>query len=259
MRRDYHVHAQVLQQPERFEEFVRAAEARGVSEICVTDHMPLFNIGGDRIPRGRVAEYCKTVRNLAEKYKDRLTVKTGIEIDYHESFRPQIEEALAEGDFDFILGSSHLHVVPDIFETLKTQSDYARAMLENTCAAAECGCFNAIAHIDMYRWIFKNPVRFPLADDGFREEDHAALIEKTLAAIQKNGLYLEINPHFAVAQKTLAAVYPSVGIVERALARGVGCSYGSDAHTPEDVGIYLDTLETAEPYATALKEWEKEK
>ena len=108
----------------------------------------------------------------------------------------------------------------------------------------------------MYRWIFSCPQRFPLEDDLFSEEKHQALIEAVLDAIQENGLFLEINPHFAHAVGKVDSAYPSPSIAERALAKGIHFSYGSDAHVPEDVGVLLTELKNHAIYAPALQVWE---
>ncbi|MBO4933047.1 MAG: PHP domain-containing protein [Clostridia bacterium] len=261
MVKDYHIHAQVLTNPANAEAFLHAAIERGIDEICITDHMPLIgNSAGDRIPAGQVGRYCETVRHLAEQYRDRLSVKLGIEIDYHPSLEPQIHAVLAAGDFDYVLGSSHLHVLEGTFERYTTRNEYAAAMLENTCAAAESGLFDTIAHVDMYRWIFASPQRFPLADDGFCEERHRPLIDKTLETLYNTGVKLEINPHFAEScGENPDAVYPGIGITEAAIRRGVFFAYGSDAHKPASVGVMLPALRSHPLYGQALRIWEEEK
>lgn len=259
MIKDYHIHPQIIKRTENFDAFARVAIENGIDEVCITDHMPLVGSSSDdRIPPGKVEEYCCKVREIADKYSGKLSVKLGIEIDYHPTIRNQIENVLKAGDFDFILGSSHLHAIPElyIFNQVKTRNGYANAMLENTISAVESGYFNAIAHIDMYHWIFSNPERFPLSDDGFCEDKHSELTDKVLNAIKSNDMYLEINPHFAVSQKNISCVYPNKSIVELALDKGIKFSYGSDAHTAEDVGIMLDDLRSHSVYGKALKGWE---
>ncbi len=258
MTKDYHVHAQILQHPEHFKEFVNVAKQNSIDEICITDHMPLIgNVAKDRIPFGKVTEYCQKIQEMKDKYKSILSIKCGIEIDYHPTIIKQIEAVLEAGQFDYVLGSSHLHVFHEI-NTAKTHNDYAKAMFENTLLAAKSGYFNAISHIDMHRWIFKNPSRFPLVDDEYSEGKHKELIEQTLEAIKDNGLRVEINPHFAVASKTFDNVYPNIPIVKMALDKGIKFSYGSDAHIPEDVGAMLDYIRKQNIYGKALKTWEDE-
>lgn len=85
------MHPMVVQNFEGFDDFARQAIARGIQEVCVTDHMPLsISNAGDRIPAGKVTEYCQKVRKLACKYEGRLSVKLGIEIDYHPDYIDEI-------------------------------------------------------------------------------------------------------------------------------------------------------------------------
>lgn len=261
MIRDYHMHPQILQCPEKFSLYVQTALENGVEEICVTDHMPLIGSdAGDRIPHGKVEEYCWRVRETAEKYKGQLSVKLGIEIDYHPTVTDQIEAVLKAGDFDFVIGSSHLHVLPEwnAFRAGSTRNTYVEETLRNTIAAAKSGYFDAIAHLDLYHWNFSNPVRFPLIDDGFSEQKHDELIDRTLDTIREAGLYLELNPHLAASTGSVESLYPSASIVERALTKGMKFSYGSDSHTPDHVGMMLEEIRKHPVYGRALRIWEQE-
>ncbi len=259
MKKDYHIHAMVVQDPKRAEQFVERAIALGFGEICITDHMPLsISDASDRIPHGRVKDYCDGVRALARKYEDRISVKLGIEVDYHPSVVREIEDTLGQETFDYVLGSSHLHLFKDLyFSPPITRNQYVSAMLENTMRAAESGYFDAIAHMDMYRWVFtwcgKRPT---LIDDGFSEERHCNGIEATLRAIRENGLRLEINSHFAEGTGALENTYPSASILRRALAMDLRVSYGSDAHKPESVGALWEDLMAHPVYGQGLRKWE---
>ena len=260
MKKDYHVHAQILRDSMRAEQFIQNAIARGFGEICITDHMPVsVSSASDRIPSGMVKDYCEGVRALARKFEDRISVRLGIEIDYHPSLTAEIEDVLGQGDFDYVLGSSHLHIFKGVYVSESvSRNQYAAAMLENTVRAAESGYFSAIAHMDMYRWIFTwSGARPQLIDDGFSEERHADAIEAALRAIRDGGLYLEINPHFAQSSKQLANTYPSPTILQKALEMGVRMSYGSDAHHPEDVGVLWDELVCHPIYGHALAQWKE--
>ena len=82
----------MLQTPERFDAFAQQAIARGIGEICISDHMPLsISCAKDRIPRGEVSAYCRRVREFAHRYEGSLSIRCGIEIDYHPSILGKIE------------------------------------------------------------------------------------------------------------------------------------------------------------------------
>ena len=261
MKKDYHMHPTVVQDPGRLKDFVEKALLQGIQEICITDHMPLRgNAAGDRIPAGSVADYCASVRKLAKQYESQISIKLGIEIDYHPSVEAEIQEVLKSGDFDYILGSSHLHAIAglNLFSGNVTRNEYAKAMFENTIAAIRTGWFSAVPHMDMHRWIFSLPNRFPLVDDDYSEEFHWELIDRVLTEIRERGMRLEINPHLAVKDLDIRKVYPSIPILERALELNVRFCYGSDAHQPGEVGTMLDQLRLHPLYGQAIAQWESE-
>ena len=256
VRKDYHMHPTVVQTPERFEQFARQAVQKNIREICVTDHMPLsFSRQSDRIPHGMIGEYCAHVRRFAEEYRGTLSVKCGIEIDYHPSVLNEIERVLEEGTFDYILASSHMHVFVKDYARY-TFDDYAELSLENLVKAVESGLFCAVAHLDMYRWAFDDPVRFPLIAGEYLPARHEALIRELLRKIREKDMFLEINPHLAEAKGDLFYTYPQDTVTQWALREGVKFSYGSDAHKPDSVGALIDELENHPTYGKALRAWE---
>lgn len=256
MRKDYHMHPQVLRYPERFALYAERALQKNITEICVTDHMPLsVSSASDRIPHGAVKQYCNAVRELAKVYEGRIRIKCGIEIDYHKSVLPEIEAVLGEGEFDFVLASSHMHVFLKDYAAY-TRNDFAAAALENAVQAAETGWFHALSHPDMYRFAFENATRFPFIPDTYSPQQHKALICELLDRVAAQKMYLEINPHLAESKGDLFYTYPEAPIVAWAKERGVHFSYGSDAHKPESVGALLEELEAHPVYGEALQAWE---
>lgn len=259
MIKDYHMHPAVLQNPEQFDLFVQKALAEGIEEICITDHMPLScSIAKDRIPHGKIKEYCTTVRRLAEQYRNEISIKVGIEVDFHPSVKEEIDAVLDAGEFDFLLGSSHLHVIKskEWFQNNVTHTEYAKAMYENTILAVQSGLFDSIAHVDMHRRIFARKDKLPLIDDGYIESSHEKLIEEMLDAFVENNVRLEINSHIAELTGRFEDMYPHTYIVERALRKGIKFTYGSDAHAPESVGACLKELRNHKLYRQALATWE---
>lgn len=255
MRKDYHLHPMVLQCPERFDDFVQSALRQDIGEICITDHMPLsLSNAPDRIPRGCVREYCSRVRELAKRYEGTVKIRCGIEIDYHPSVTEEISRVLDEGDFDFVLGASHMHIFLNDFERY-TFNDFAKYSLENSLWAAETGWFSAIAHLDMYRWAFERPKRFPLKDDGYSVDRYADLISELLDLLALRGIFLEINSHLASGKRDLSYIYPDAAVIAWALEKNVCFSFGSDAHSPDAVGAYLSELELHPLYGKVLEAW----
>ena len=258
MRRDYHIHPTVLQIPERFDEFVSAALAKNIKEICVTDHMPLsISKASDRIPHGCVKKYCESVRELSKKYEGIIGIKCGIEIDYHPTVKNEIEAVLLDGDFDLVLASSHMHLFVDDCKSY-TFSDVTKMALQNYLLAIETGLFDVITHFDMYRWMFEKSERYPLVPDKYEPFYFEPLVKEVLSKIKENGMRLEINPHLAESKKDVSFIYPQDIITKWAVDMGVLFTYGSDAHKPTSVGALLDELEADALYGVAIKRFEDE-
>jgi len=262
MRKDYHMHPRVIEGYDRVERFIETAINNNFDEICITDHMPLScSDAADRIKAGGVSEYYKKVRELADIYKDKISIKCGIEIDYHPSVVGEIEEVLSQGDFDFILGSTHIQIFADyLLDGNHKYTEFADLAWQNTLLAAKSGYFTTISHLDMFRWAFTLPERFPLIDDGYTEDYHRDIIEEILDVIEEKNLYLEINPHLAWKnEKNFELVYPHMDIVKSAFTRNIKFSYGSDAHVASQVGKMYDMLREHPIYSKALSIWENEK
>ncbi len=243
--KDFHTHPNLLKKPAQAEAFITKAIQLGFQEIYFTDHMP-FRVTGDesdRIPFGGVSAYCLAVSAVAEKYAGQISVRTGIEIDYWPKCRNEIEEILAEGDFDYILGSSHLDIkgfqIP--FGSL-TRTDYARRVLENYISAAESGYFHALSHLDIYRWPFCEPERFPFQSGDFRWECCVDLYRELFRQMQAKKLKLELNAAPLYKKFDSLGIYPQDGILELSREYGLSYVYGSDAHKPEYVGYGYETV-----------------
>lgn len=258
MKKDYHMHPTVFKcTDEEFDLYVKKALSLGIEEIGISDHMPLSCApASDRIPDGMIELYKERAFRFKEKYKDIISIKLGIEVDYHPSFEREIEAVLKCGGFDYVIGSSHMHVIPDIFSKCDTRNKYAAALLENNLAAVKSGYFDIIAHFDMYKWVFSLPQRFPLTDDGYSDEYHAEIIDDVLSAMKSSGTLLELNAHFAEGTDNLDRMYPSRYITKSALEMGVGFSYGSDAHNADSVGAMLSLIHDDELYSKAIKTFE---
>ncbi len=244
IKRDGHMHPNIMKKPHQGDEFILRAIELDFSEIVFTDHMP-FTVTGDehdRIPFGMVGEYCEAVSNFAEKYRDKICIKTGIEIDFHPDCLDEITEVLASGKFDVILGSSHLNIagfgVP--FGKI-TRTDYAALVLENYLRAAESGLFHVMTHLDVYRWVFSEAM-YPTIDDGFDVSVHEDILRHIFSAMEKRGIALEINAAPLYKKYDDLGAYPEKKILAVAEDYDLRLVYGSDAHSADKIGFEYDAL-----------------
>lgn len=242
MKRDFHMHPNLLKKPEQADLFINRAIELGFGEICFTDHMP-FSVTGDehdRIPFGKVSEYCEKVKEKSNEYKDRIIIKIGIEIDYYPSCIREIEQVLNDGSFDYVIGSSHLNIkgfnIP--FEKT-TRTEFARLVLENYNNAIMSGYFDAISHLDVYRWVFSE---YPLIEDNYSYKLNLDIIEEIFKNLEKTGVMLEINASPLYKGFDKLGAYPEDEILDLSKRYNIKYIYGSDAHNYDKVGYGYDNL-----------------
>ncbi len=236
---DGHTHPNLLKTERGGIEFALSAAEHGFDEIVFTDHMP-FTVTGDehdRIPFGEVGNYCRAVRELGERFGDRIKISVGIEVDFHPSCVAEIRDVLSEGRFDRVLGSSHLNIagfgVP--FERL-THTEFAVTVIENYIAAAESGFFDVITHLDIYRLLFTDDA-FPMTDDGFNVSSVAPLLHRLFALLERKSIALEVNAAPLYKCFDRLGPYPTREILALAEGYKFPIVYGSDAHIKENVGF----------------------
>lgn len=170
------------------EEYVKEYIKMGFKKIAFTDHCPEKN-RIDKRPNMRMDysekdEYLASIKNLKEKYKDKIEIKTGYEVEYLPGEEENLRELKEETDI-IILGQ---HFVYDDNKELQefhhnyfSDEDimkYAKYIEK----AMEIGLPDIIVHPDLYM----------LARDSFgkAEEDVA---RKICESAEKHNIPLEIN------------------------------------------------------------------
>jgi histidinol-phosphatase (PHP family) len=89
--------------------------------------------------------------------------------------------------------------------------------------AAESGMFTILGHLDLVK-------KF-----GFRATRALTLeLDRLVGRIARSGVLVEINT--AGLHKPVAEAYPTVDILRRLCEAGVAVTFGSDAHSPDEVG-----------------------
>src|SRR5512133_3547002 len=108
---DYHLHSHVSHDASgRVIDHVRAAEERGLSELCFTEHLDFYP-GSDGLSCATVPTEDELLAYIAE-VRDadafgRVRVRAGLEVDYKPEAERWTRELLGRLDLDFLLGSVH--------------------------------------------------------------------------------------------------------------------------------------------------------
>ncbi len=248
-RMDYHLHTfHSMDGRQTMDDLCRTMAARGVEEICLTEHIePGHPDANADIPPDWPV-YMEEIRQMREKYP-MLTIRMGVEIGDNPLIRPQIKADLDTLPLDFRLLSLHLVNGVDpyyrqIYFAGKTRAqayrEYAEAKAESILAWTE---FDSVAHIGYAAKFsaYTGPEQ-PLVYD-----DAPDVFDTILRHIISLGKCLEVNTSgFAstgdtFAHSTILKRYIDLG--------GENFTFGSDSH---DVTRDYDGIERAKDMVRAM-------
>jgi histidinol-phosphatase (PHP family) len=262
---DYHLHLwphdrrDTALRGEQLAEYCARAQAAGVTELAVTEHLFRFRqadavLGGfwnegavSRSLAASMAEYwafhatadLDDYVEVALAAKDAgLPVVVGLEVDYYEGKMDLVSELLAGYPFDVLLGSVHwvggwrfddLDDVASMAEwSVRTVDDcweaYTRAMEE----LASSGACDVLAHPDLIKVA------------GHVPDAPAEWWDRIAEAAARSGMAAELSS--AGWRKPAGEQYPAFGLLERFVARGVPLTTASDAHRLDHVAHRADEL-----------------
>lgn len=233
---DYHIHTALCRHADgEVQDYRSAAAAIGLSEICFTDHAPNPD-GYDPAHRMRLDQfplYRDAVAAIQHDGEPRVSF--GIEADYYEGCEPFLRSWLERQGFDFVLGSVHFidgwgfdnpeeRHIWDSVDIIVTWKKYFETLMK----LVNTRLFDAVGHMDI-------PKKF-----GHRppDEDLKEMAQPVLDRMSEMGMGMELNT--SGLRKPVAEIYPSSLIVSLACERGIPICFGSDAHSPSDVGADFD-------------------
>jgi histidinol-phosphatase (PHP family) len=235
---DYHLHTTATEDGrDSLTALARAAAARGIREIAVTDHY-ILGYKTYKVTKKILEQH----RRDAARIKDRfgVTVRVGAEVDYFESRVPELERFINSFDFDIVIGSAHFvdgcgiaseDGARELFKRCDPVTAF-RKSLTFLARAAESGLFDIMAHADIVRK-FHDMKAEPVPFESYRKE--AELVAR---AMQRAGVGFEINCRgFSFVAESQ---FPSNEFLTILKKYNIGpVTIGSDAHKKENVGLNL--------------------
>lgn len=234
------------------EEHVKAAISKGVTHVCITEHMDFPTVMKAVLPNEKLFTYDITPSYpedyalLKEKYGDKISISVGVEAGWTKEDEPRLKEEIDKYGFEYVVNSIHLVDGIDIYwpryyenRTKKeTYSDYLRAVLASLDAPFRYDCVGHLGYISRYS-VYKD-------DRELRFEEFPEQIDMILKKIIENDTFLEINTRDV--QNGLFIPDPS--ILKRYFSLGGELlTIGSDAHRP---GAIASGYEAARDLALSI-------
>ena len=233
---DLHNHTPLCNHAEgSIEEYIEAAIQCGTKIFGFSDHAPMDFDPEYRMEFEDMQEYETKVKEAKENYKGKIEILLGYEVDY---LPGHMDERVLHADVDYLIGSVHFidewgfdnpefigrYEHEDIDVIWQKYFDTIEAM-------AKTKLFDIVGHLDLIK-IFKFMPKKSIKE----------IAKSALVAIKENDMVLEIN--VAGYRKPVAEAYPSQELLEEAFRLGIDITLSSDAHKPEQVGLYNEEVIT---------------
>ena len=227
---DLHNHTTLCNHAEgKMDEYVEKAIEKGVEYFGFSDHAPMDFDTKYRMSFEQMDEYERNVLELKERYKDKINILLGYEVDY---LKGHIDKRVLDRDVDYLIGSVHFvdkwgfdnpefigkYDELDIDEIWQTYFETIEAM-------AKSKLFDIVGHLDLIKIFRFMPTKNILE-----------IAKKALLEIKKADMVLEIN--MAGYRKPINEPYPSFELLKEAYKINIPITFASDAHKPEQVGLY---------------------
>jgi histidinol-phosphatase (PHP family) len=209
------------------EEYIQEAIKKGITIYGFSDHAPMefdykYRMGFDEMDL-----YEGWIDNLKEKYN--IKILKGYEVD----FTPLVDKRVLDRKVDYLIGSIHFldnwgFDNPEFISMWRSRDidDVYREYFKLVEKMAESGYFDIVGHLDLIK-VF-----------NFRPKDDIKEIAKNaISAIADNKMVVEINT--AGIRKKVNEIYPSINLLEMLKEYNIDITFGSDAHSPNQVGFYL--------------------
>jgi len=260
---DGHTHTQFCPHGcgDHVENMIERAIELGFEEYHITEHTPIPDsfikllepkeevVGNVAMPEREVDQYIKEMLNVKRKYKNKIKIKVGFEVDYLPTDISWTKNFLQEyGKYcDAGLISVHYmealtdwrcvdHTPADVIDQLVPKY----GSLENYQKA--------------YYDLVRESVLVDLGQHKPRKIGHLTVVDKfqkivgiaataainqqifeLLRLIKEKNYYLDYN-HAGLFKPFCGETYPPMGVVKQARQLGIPLIYGSDAHGVKDVG-----------------------
>lgn len=240
---DYHMHTPLcLHATGEPDEYTRRALELSLPEIGFSDHSPMRQDNFDewRMNFDKLDVYVAKVRRV-QKLFPQLQIRLALEVDYLPGGEDWVRELAALHPWDYFIGSVHYVADDWAIDDPKKISEWKnrdsfqvwKIYFDRLAQAAESRLFEIIGHADL-------PKKFGHAPP----DNMGPLYEKFLNTAKISGCAVELNT--AGLRKDCTEIYPSREILQLAFQKDIPITFGSDAHTPGEVGMnFAEAVELA--------------
>lgn len=205
------------------EEYILTAIDGGIKHMGFSDHSPfIFPDGYEsyyRVLTAQTKDYFNELYALREKYKDKIDIKIGLELEYYPDFFDQMLKTAVDAGAEYLIHGQHFlqNEHPDGFHTIAETDniEYLKEYVSNLVSAIKSGVFTYLAHPDIFNFI---------GDKKIYDQQ----MRKICILSREENVPLEINCQGIRSKRN----YPNEAFWEIAAQEQSPVTIGFDSHQP---------------------------
>lgn len=238
MKQNLHTHTTYCDGIDTPEEMILRAMEQGLDSLGFSGHSPNPYSSYHHVTEATTEAYKKEILRLKEKYRDRLEIFLGLEVD--------ICCDIPLDGYDYLIGSVHYLQVGQTWlgfdrsaETVQALIDshfggsamaFAEKYYETAATIPQYGSFDIIGHFDI---LTKNIERIPMFDPA--DSTYMGYATDAMDVLRGKIPFFEVNTG-AMARGYRTSPYPTVELLREFQKRGFGAVIASDCHDAKYLG-----------------------
>ncbi len=211
------------------EQYIEKAISLGIKHFGFADHAPMDFDTKYRMGFEQMREYENSVLRAKEKYKDKIDILLGYEVDY---LKGHMDDRVLNADVDYLIGSVHFidkwgFDNPEFIGNYegKNIDEIWQSYFDTVQEMAQSKLFDIVGHLDLIK-VFK----------FMPQKDIQEIAKDALLCIKEADMVLEIN--MAGFRKPINEAYPSTILLKEAYKLDIPITFSSDAHEPNQIGLF---------------------
>ena len=209
------------------EKYIEVAIENGLKTLGFSDHIPLVREDGRessyRVPYARCQEYYDSLNGLREKYRNKIDIFIGFEMEYYPEYFDVMLETAKKFKGEYLILGQHFYVAEHkggkyVLSQEGLGKEDITAYVNSVISAMKTGVFTYVAHPDIVNFVGS-------------DEDYISEMSKICLASKELNIPLELN--LLGIRKN--RVYPNKLFWKIAGEIGSPVIIGCDAHSAKDV------------------------
>lgn len=237
-----HTHSTYCDGVDTPEQMISAAMQKGFESVGFSGHSYMFFAPEHSMSLDGTEKYKTEITNLKEKYKDKIKIYLGLEVEMY--------SCVDLSGYDYLIGSCHYLKIGDEYVGFDRSADvadriintyfcgdgmsFAKEYYRQLATITNYGNFDILGHFDL---ITKNIEKQPFFDMNSKEYLCAAVECAELLAGKIP--FFEVNTG-AIARGYRTLPYPSLPLLKEFKRLGFGAVISSDCHDAKHLDCHFD-------------------